>query len=157
MRPHCLTSNLTKQVQFFLILPLILIFSASISAEPLNKSFFGNKAIHGYDAVSYFKGRPSPGKPEFALERGGAVWLFASRENLAEFRARPEVFLPQYGGYCAYAMARGYLADVDPLSWRIVGGKLYLNYDADIQKEWEQTRSEMIRNGDLNFAKLKAK
>lgn len=134
---------------------LWLSFSTAL-AEPLNKSFFGNKAIHGYDAVSYFKGKPVPGKADISLEMRGAVWLFSTRENLAEFKAKPDAFMPQYGGYCAYAMAKGYLADIDPLSWRIVSGKLYLNYDSDIQKEWEQNRSEMIRNGDMNFAKRRA-
>ncbi|MBL8021769.1 MAG: YHS domain protein [Leptospirales bacterium] len=131
--------------------------SAGLAAQPLNKSFFGNKAVHGYDPVSYFKGRPTPGNKDISLEWKGAVWLFSTRENLAEFRAKPEAFMPQYGGYCAFAMAKGYLADIDPLSWRIVNGKLYLNYDADIQKEWEEDRSAMIQSGDANFSKLQGR
>ncbi|MCE9597165.1 MAG: YHS domain protein [Spirochaetia bacterium] len=144
-------SNLQTSLKALLI---GLALTAGLSAEPLNKSFFGNKAIHGYDAVSYFKGKPVPGSADISMEYRGAVWFFATRENLAEFRARPAAFAPQYGGYCAYAVANGYLADVDPLSWRIVSGKLYLNYDSDIQKKWEATRAEMIRNADSNFADM---
>ena len=64
----------------------------------------GGPALGGYDAVSYFDaGGPQKGKESNATDWKGAKWYFATAENLAAFKAAPEKYAPQYGGYCAFA------------------------------------------------------
>lgn len=115
-------------------------------------------AIHGYDPVAYFTlERPTPGDATITYDYAGAVWRFASTKHRDAFTKNPERYAPAYGGFCAYAMARGSRADIDPAAWKIVNGKLYLNYDADIQAEWEADRSAMIARADRAWAELLAR
>ena len=69
------------------------------------------------------------GSQQFSITHAGYEYRFASAEHLATFRANPARYLPQYGGYCAWAVSQGYTASADPTNWRIVDGKLYLNYN----------------------------
>lgn len=106
-------------------------------------------AIDGTDTVAYFtEGKPVPGKKEFSHEWKGTTWLFASEENRAKFAADPDAFAPQYGGYCAYAVSEGSTASTVPDAWKIVDGKLYLNYSPDVQSLWEKNYSERIVTAD---------
>ena len=119
--------------------------------EPVNKSSEG-LALRGYDAVAYFQeGEAAEGRAEFAHEWNGARWLFKSAENRDAFARAPEEFAPQYGGYCSYAVSRGYTADADPRAWKIVNGKLYLNYNLDVRGLWEQDVPGNVRKGDGNW------
>lgn len=103
------------------------------------------QALNGYDSTSYFAASgPVKGKKDFALEYKGTTWLFASAENLAKFEADPSKYAPQYGNYCAYALGNGYLAAGDPEVWEIVDGKLYLNYNRDVQKKWQADQAPLI-------------
>lgn len=136
-----------------LVLAILLLTTAAIQAQPVNRTFFGGEAIHGFDVVSYFKGGPVKGKPEFFFQYRGARWLFASAEHLKLFRDAPESYAPRYGGYCAFAMARGESVDIDPFSYAIVDHKLYLNYDREIQKQWEANRTAFIQKADKFYAK----
>ena len=129
---------------------------AFATVDPVNKSFTGT-ALKGYDAVAYFKaGRPVKGSDEFRHDWNGAKWYFASAENRDEFARNPEKYAPQYGGYCSWAVSRGYTANIDPEAWKIVGGKLYLNYNKDVQKMWEADVPGNIRKADENWPKLTA-
>lgn len=113
---------------------------------------FSSLAVGGYDAVAYFKmGKPVQGNAQFETAYKGATWRFASRENLDAFRSNPEAYAPQYGGYCAWAVAQGYTASGDPQVWTIVGGKLYLNYDRSVQAKWEKDIPGFIAKGDRNW------
>ena len=113
--------------------------------------WFGH-AIRGYDPVAYFtEGRPVEGLPAHELAWNGATWRFASAENLARFRADPEAYAPQYGGYCAWAVSQGYTASVDPEQWRIEDGRLYLNYDAEVQARWLRDVPGFIAAADANW------
>jgi hypothetical protein len=85
------------------------------------------------------------------------VFLFSSDANRKLFAADPEKYAPQYGGHCAWAAANGYTAKGDPSAWKVVGGKLYLNYNSDIQKKGLATQDEFIRKGDDNWPGLAAK
>ena len=94
-------------------------------------------AIRGADPVAYFtEGTAVPGVADYEYEWNGATWRFSSADNLATFMADPEAYAPQYGGYCAKAMSEGNLASVDPRAWKIVDGKLYLNYSQEVQAQW---------------------
>lgn len=109
-------------------------------------------AIDGYDAVAYFtESKPVMGKAEFSTEWNGARWQFANAQNLALFSANPEGYAPQFGGYCAFAVGRGYTAKSDPLAWHVQDGKLYLNYNPEVQQQWMTQRSELIAAGVRNW------
>lgn len=128
---------------------------AANAIEPVNVGLLGRTAIDGHDPVAYFvEGRPIKGSREFTHEWRGAVFRFANAKNLAAFQAAPEKYAPQYGGYCAWAVSQGYTADVDPDAWKIVDGRLYLNYNRDVQKKWEADVPGHIRQADANWPVL---
>jgi YHS domain-containing protein len=136
-----------------LLLPLAVTAAAAAESRSVNASWIGKVAIHGYDPVAYFDaGRPLEGTKAFTAEWRGATWRFASAVHRDAFLADPEKYAPQYGGWCAWAMTRGEFADVDPRAWRIVEGRLYLNYDAGIQKKWERDVAGHIAAADRQWA-----
>jgi len=109
-------------------------------------------ALKGYDPVAYFtNGQPTKGSTKYSFQWKGVTYLFASTENLQRFKADPEKYLPQYGGYCAYAMSLDRIADIDPHRWAIVGGKLYLNNDFLAQNLWSLNKSGNIASADRNW------
>ena len=119
-------------------------------------SFLGKKlAVGGYDTVAYHKeSKPVPGTDEFTHAWKGATWRFSSKENLDAFVKEPEKYAPQYGGYCAFAVAHNGLSPGDPRHWRIVDGKLYLNLDASVQTRWNKEHLAFIKRGDTNWPKV---
>ena len=73
---------------------------------------------------------------------------------VARFKADPKAFAPQYGGYCAWAVAMGKLAPGRPDHWHVVNGKLYLNYSTRVKKRWDALRREFIRDANDNWPEL---
>lgn len=140
-----------------LILICLLFLSAQVVAgDVIYTSFFSNKAVSGYDAVTYFtQAKPLKGKTEFQYKYKQANWLFVSAQNLEKFKKNPEKYAPQYGGHCAWAVAaKNEKISADPLRWNIIDGKLYLNYDAEIKAKWEQDISGFIVKADKNWPAL---
>ena len=133
----------------------ILLFMLAVeanAADAINASFFGNVAIEGYDAVAYFRqNKPVKGDSAFQYEWQGANWHFSSAENKALFVADPDKYAPQYGGYCAYAVSQNTTAGIDPSQFTIVNDKLYLNYNAKIQKKWLADQDTYIVAADKNW------
>ena len=128
--------------------------SAHASEEPVYQSFLGT-AIDGTDPVAYFtEGRPVEGSSDITLDWNGATWRFSSVANRDLFAANPDLYAPQYGGYCAWAVSQGYTASTDPEAWAIVDGKLYLNYSKGVQARWEQDVSGNITAADANWPKV---
>jgi hypothetical protein len=118
------------------------------NVAPVNKTA-GGVAIKGYDPVAYFlDGKPVKGSDEFT------VWKFSGAGHRDLFAGDPEKYAPRYGGYCAFAVSIGRIADIDPESWTIVDGKLYLNLDKKTKKLWEQDMPGNIRKGDENWPRL---
>lgn len=113
-------------------------FSYAQKADSLVYLFVADGyAINGFDPVAYFSpGEAKKGKTEYSFAWKGGTWLFIDRVNLEAFRADPEKFAPQYGGYCAYGASKGYLAKTDPTAWTITGQKLYLNYNGQVKNTW---------------------
>jgi len=139
---------------FWLCLGLLLPALAG-AQERVNKSFFGGVAIGGYDPVAYFTDhKPVKGDARFQHEWSGAKWRFASADHLEKFKADPTRWAPRYGGFCAYAVAKGDRVDVDPEAWAIVDGKLYLNYDLEIRKTWLEDTDGYIRRADEHWKTL---
>jgi YHS domain-containing protein len=129
--------------------------SPALADDPVYTGTFSSLAVSGYDPVAYFTdGKPIEGSSAFEYEWKGAAWRFASAENLAAFEADPEKYAPQYGGYCAWAVSQGYTASADPDVWRIVDGKLYLNYSRAVQQKWERDIPGNISKADANWPKV---
>lgn len=115
-------------------------------------------ALQGYDPVAYFTDdAPRQGVSAHAFDWDGKTWYFTSAKNRAAFAADPIRYAPQYGGYCAWAAARNYLAPIDPTAWAIVDGKLYLNYDSGIQRRWSRDPAGFIARADANWPGLQTK
>jgi YHS domain-containing protein len=149
---------LSRRLLFAALLPAALLFhapAAFAAKEPVYTGTFSSLAASGYDPVAYFvEKKPVEGSGDFELEWNGATWRFANRSNLDSFKAKPESYAPQYGGYCAWAVSQGYTASSDPEAWRIVDGKLYLNYSKNVQATWVQDIPGNIAKADKNWPKV---
>src|SRR4029453_14112062 len=109
-------------------------------------------ALHGYDPVAYFKNsQPVKGAAVYTAEYKGSTFRFASQANPDAFVADPTKYAPQYGGFCAYGAASGYKAAIDPAAFSVVDGKLYLNYNRSVQKEWNKDVPGFIAKADKNW------
>jgi len=129
-------------------------FGAKPPVNPVNANADG-VAIKGYDAVAYFtQSQPVKGDSRFSYQWMGATWHFASAENRDAFEKTPDKYAPQFGGYCSWAVSQGHTADIDPSAWRIIEGKLYLNYNKDIQKKWSQDVQKRIEDANQNWPRL---
>jgi len=134
----------------------ITIAAPSAFAEaPVYTAKKNNVAVQGYDPVAYFTvGEPTKGSDAFTTTYHGAEFHFASQDNLDTFLADPEAYAPQYGGYCAWAIADGKYAKGSAKHWAIVDGKLYLNYNRGIQKKWNKDVPGFITRGDAQWSEL---
>ena len=109
-------------------------------------------AARGYDVTAYFtNGKAVRGSASHQLQFKGATWRFASAEAKARFQADPAAYAPQFGGYCSWAVSQGYVAPGDPEQWKIVDGKLYLNFNARAKELWEADQAEAIKRGHANW------
>jgi YHS domain-containing protein len=115
-------------------------------------------AIEGYDPVSYFSSKPQKGKKEFTFTHEGIVYQFANNNNLGSFKKNPENYEPQYGGWCAYAMgAKGEKVEVDPQTFKIINGKLYLFYHtffSNTLTDWNKDENSLKPKADTNWKKF---
>ena len=106
----------------------------------------------GADLVAYFTDEKAmEGSEEFVVEHEGVSYKFVSAENAATFEADPVAYLPQYGGYCAYAVSKGYTATVDRDAWTVHDGKLYLNYSRPVRLLWNRDRDGHIESANQNW------
>lgn len=137
--------NYEKYLKIALIF-LLIVAGRAYGAEPIYTGIFSNSAVGGYDTVSFFTQEvPAKGSNAFQTQWRGADWYFISAENLEKFKKSPEKYAPQYGGYCAWAMAKGELAKGTPKYWHIEDDKLYLNYNEKIQNLWLSDKAEFIK------------
>lgn len=102
------------------------------------------RALAGYDVVSYFQGQPRQGSTQYSFHWGETTWLFTSAENLSEFSAEPEKYLPQFGGYCTKAVSTGFAVPGDPTAYAVWKDKLYIFSDEEMKSEFLDNPSEMI-------------
>jgi YHS domain-containing protein len=148
-----------------MLLSLFLLFVGDAFAQPndvskkeLNIADSG-LALDGYDPVSYFtQGKAVDGKSEIALTLHGVIYRFSSVQNRELFKAHPEKYEPQYGGWCAYAMgAKGEKVEVDPETFKIADGKLYLFYNKffiNTLESWNKDEVHLRPNADKNWLKV---
>ncbi len=149
-----------------IVLTLILQISAFSQATALRSQQFNlekNKvAIQGYDPVSYFTlGKAVKGKKEMAVLADGITYYFSTAENKELFKKNYTAYEPQYGGWCAYAMgAKGEKVEVDPGTFKIISGKLYLFYNSyfnNTLKSWNKDENNLKAKADVNWPRIKDK
>jgi YHS domain-containing protein len=136
---------------FTSFLAILLVWFGVAFSAPVNVDGNG-LAIQGYDPVAYFtQNKPVKGSSEFTAEYEGATYQFSSSENQETFSADPAKYAPQYGGYCAYGLAYGSKAPIEVDKFTVVDGKLYLNFNGDIQSRWEKDVPGFINTADKNW------
>ena len=139
------------------LLLLALVVAPALFAQDIHTK--NGYAAEGYDVVAYFSDQALEGNKMHTTTHGGVKYKFTSQENLKTFMANPEKYTPQYGGYCAYAVANsGKRVQIDPESFQIKDGKLYLFYDslfADTLKKWNKEGPEMMqKKADKNWEQM---
>lgn len=150
-----------------LVMPLALAFAATtgsfiltVDSAVAGPTFTGEQegslAVGGYDVTSYFSinGTPVKGSKAHTVNYNGADYQFSNAANASKFKENPAKFAPQYGGHCAWAMSRGSLAPGDPLLSKVVDGKLYLNFNRDVQKTWLSDIPGFINKANVEWPKF---
>ena len=119
-------------------------------------TMYAGLGAKGYDVVSYFTdGKPAQGSDRYTSTYGGVTWQFASAEHRDMFAANPTKYAPQYGAFCSWGAANGKLFDIDPVNgWTMVNGKLYLNFNADINKVFANDSKGFIAKAEKNWPAL---
>lgn len=145
------------------ILLLILVWGISFAqndARRMDQFNLKNKiAIQGYDPVGYFnEGKAIKGKNDLAVSYQGVVYKFSSIQNKEAFLKNPSKYEPQYGGWCAYAMgSSGEKVEINPETFKIVEGRLYLFYNAyfnNTLKSWNKDQTSLMAKADNNWRKI---
>ncbi len=112
-------------------------------------------AIRGYDPVAFFtQGKPVKGQPQFESRYNGARYLFASAEDKATFDANPAKYEPQFGGFCAYGASQGHTAPVKIEAFQIVNGRLLMQYDLGVKKEFNKDQQGNLQKADKNWPSI---
>lgn len=115
-------------------------------------------AINGYDPVAYFVDHAAvKGVKQFSYSWQGTEWHFKNQANLDAFKADPEKYSPQFGGYCAYGASEDHKSPTEPAAFTIVNGKLYLNYNLKVKELWMKDTNGNIRKAEANWVTLKDK
>ena len=132
----------------------IILYSVNVDAG----EFFerNNLAIDGYDPVAYFtEHKPMQGSTQFRFDFQGSTFQFASAAHRDAFALNPATYAPQYGGYCAYGVAKGNKATTDPAAFTVVGDKLYLNYSETIHSQWLLDIPGYVQKADANWPEVR--
>jgi len=144
-----------KAITSTLFMLLLGVAQMSFAADPDIYSHKKHGAIRGADVVAFWSLNPGDdsvrGDKEISHDYKGATWHFSSVENRDLFAAEPEKYLPEFGGYCAFAASHGFTKSVKPDYWHIVEGKLYLNYNRTADRRWLKDRDAAIVRANQNW------
>lgn len=151
-----------KYVMMFVVFALgVLSVKAQVQSARRKSSFNleSGVAIQGYDPVAYFlQNKAVKGSKDLAVIHQGVLYYFSSVANKEEFKKNPTKYEPEYGGWCAYAMgAKGEKVSIDPKTFKIVNGKLYLFYNKlfnNTLPEWNKDETNLKKNADVNWSKI---
>lgn len=157
------TNKRQSLIKSILLVVLVTVISVSTSfSQQLDYNLDGKFIAEGYDVVSYFNFVPKKGKAEIVYTYKNVKLKFASQANLKTFKTNPEMYFPQYGGWCAYAMGlNGKKVSIDPMTYEIRDNKLYLFYNAwgtNTLELWLKENPESLKHkADINWVKAKFK
>ena len=127
----------------------------AVNGKSYNNVKKNGVAIKGYDPVAYFTdSKPSKGDEKFSSTYEGATYHFASEEHKKRFDAEPGKYAVQFGGFCGYAVSKGYTADVDPNVFVINEGRLVLQNNPGALKLWNKDAAASLKSADANWPKL---
>jgi YHS domain-containing protein len=143
-----------------LFIATFILFLTACGTNAQKKEIFSpeGKAIKGYDPVAFFREQKAvKGSEALSYTWKDAQWLFSTKENLDSFKANPEHYAPQYGGYCAYGTAQGHKAPTETNTWTIVDNKLYFNYDSKVRESWIKDTKGLIEKADKEWINIKDK
>jgi len=150
----------TIAVVVFPLILLVVIFMYTNKVAPISWGLYGDVnnengiALQGGDAVAYFTmGEYHAGDANILFSTNGVTWYFASEENRQLFISTPDKYMPQYGGYCAFAISQNVTADAKPEFWTIQNEKLYVFNDEGVKQEWINDISlGSLSTSDSNWA-----
>ncbi len=142
--------KLNNKSVLFLIAFFIFGLFPILGKNPLINKNKSKYAISGYDSVAYFtEKRSKKGNKKYRYQWKKAQWLFSNKKNLQLFKKNPKKYAPQYGGYCAFAVSKGFSERVSPEdSWTIYNNKLYLNYNRKIYRKWHANTDSYIKKAN---------
>ena len=141
-------------------LPLAMLCGPAFAVKHTGGEFntlYAGTGVKGYDVVAYFTdGKPQLGSEDYVVDYGGVTWRFVSQEHRDLFVAEPEKYVPQFGGFCTWGVgAADRLFDVDPVDgWTIYEGKLYMNFNADLNKTFRDDPAGLIAKAQKNWPAL---
>jgi hypothetical protein len=125
----------------------------AIATERIVVDWHTGLAIGGYDPVAFFTdSKPIVGRPDFEFAYGGTVWRFANVGDRAAFAERPDVYMPQFGGYDPVGVASGVAVAGNPDLWLIAGGRLFLFYDRNRLAAFSTDSEHIIGTADRKWA-----
>lgn len=142
------------------VFAVFLCFFASVpygyAEEDIYTGFFSKNAVSGYDTVAFFtEGKAVKGKKAHRVNYMGVDWLFFSEKNKKTFIENPDNYRPQYGGFCAWAVAANKAKAPGNIKyWKIVDDKLYLNYNKEVQEKWLMDIPGFIESGDRHWPEI---
>ena len=137
------------------VFAISLVAFSAWAGELVNVAGASGIALDGYDPVAFFTDhKPMNGDPAIKSSYKGATYFFSSKEHKAKFDADPEMYVPQFGGYCAYGAALGSLFPIDIKTWQVKENKLYLNLNPAIAKEFNKDFKGNIAKADKNWPGL---
>jgi len=145
----------SKPFVFASVFCVLLVSDRVLAADEINID--DQIALHGYDPVSYFSGKPAQGENAFFSVNDQVKYLFSSVDNKRAFDKDPDHYIPMYGGYCAYGVRMGKKLDNDPLAYEIKDEHLYVMLNRATHKMWEQDMSENIQISDNLWPQIKTK
>src|SRR5262245_48919254 len=157
MQPTHRKLHTLKSVVARALLGQMLMWTTLFAGDLVNVAGASHTAIDGYDPVAFFTdSKPVHGSPSITATHEGAVYFFATEEHRKLFERNPDKYVPQYGGFCAYAVSQGKLAPVDISTWQVRDGKLYLNFDHDVLQKFNADFDGYVVQADRNWPGLVA-
>lgn len=147
----------TDRLSFDRLAAKVAELSRSMAVEQYNLSD-GALALKGHDPVAYIdRGKAEAGSADLSSRYHGVVYRFADAANRQKFADNPDAYVPAYGGWCATAMAEGRKVEIDPASFKVTNGRLFLFYKGwrgNALSEWNRDETNLAARADENWRRI---